>query len=58
MPDISVTIGMQQAWLLPAMPVVAFLIISFFRKLLPREGVLFGCYRHARDITGQSVHYY
>ncbi|HIE84888.1 MAG TPA: hypothetical protein EYQ00_14075, partial [Dehalococcoidia bacterium] len=38
MPDISVTIGMQQAWLLPAMPVVAFLIISFFRKLLPREG--------------------
>ena len=38
MPDISVTIGMQQAWLLPAIPVVAFLIISFFRKLLPREG--------------------
>lgn len=38
MPDISVTIGMQQAWLLPAMPVVAFLIISFFRKILPREG--------------------
>ena len=30
--------GMEQAWLLPAIPVVSFLLISAVGKILPRQG--------------------
>ncbi len=30
--------GMEQAWLLPAIPVVSFLLIRAVGKILPRQG--------------------
>ena len=30
--------GMEQAWLLPAIPIAAFIIVALFHRALPREG--------------------
>ena len=31
-------VGMQQAWILPAIPVAIFVVVAFFNALLPRRG--------------------
>ena len=30
--------GMEQAWLLPAIPAAGFVVVAFFHRLLPRQG--------------------
>ena len=50
--------GMEQAWLLPAIPVVSFLLISAVGKILPRQGDFFPHQFHQKFAKPAKVHHF